>query len=190
MIFVIGTFGLNFQITCALMAKQVFDQGASGYGWLSTALAVGACAGAVVATRRVRRPTSIFLLVTAVGFGVAEMAAGLMPDFIACAILLVPTGFAMLSVTTGANSAVQLGVEPTMRGRVMSLYLVCFLGGTPFGAPLIGWLAESAGPRWGLIGGGLVCVLSALLIALVMAHHRGIRAVELPQLAVARLHLA
>ncbi|WP_304047720.1 MFS transporter [Jatrophihabitans endophyticus] len=190
LIFVIGTFGLNFQITCALMAKQVFGEGASGYGWLSTALAVGACAGAVIATRRVRRPSSIFLLLAAAGFGVVETLAGLMPTFLACALLLAPTGLAMLTITTGANSAVQLGVEPTMRGRVMSLYLVCFLGGTPVGAPLIGWLAETAGPRWGLLGGGLVCVISALVIALVMAHQRGIRAATLPRLAVSRLHLA
>ena len=101
-----------------------------------------------------------------------------------------PTGLAMLTVTTAANSYVQLGVAPTMRGRVMSLYLVCFMGGTPFGAPLIGWLAGAAGPRWGLIGGGLVCLLSALALAGYLARKRGMDAGEVVELVRARAHAA
>jgi MFS family permease len=174
LIFVIGTFGLNFQITTALIAKQVFGRGASGYGLLSTSLAVGACLGAVVATRRTRRPTQLFLVVTALSFSAAEMASGVMPTYLLTALLLVPTGFGMLTLTTATNASVQLGVEPTMRGRVMALYLVCFMGGTPFGAPLVGWIAGVAGPRWGLIGGGLVCLLATLAIAAVIARRRGL----------------
>jgi MFS family permease len=174
LIFVIGTFGLNFQITTALIAKQVFGRGASGYGLLSTSLAVGACLGAVVATRRTRRPTQLFLVVTALSFSAAEIASGVMPTYLLTALLLVPTGFGMLTLTTATNASVQLGVEPTMRGRVMALYLVCFMGGTPFGAPLVGWIAGVAGPRWGLIGGGLVCLLATLAIAAVIARRRGL----------------
>jgi MFS family permease len=190
LIFVFGTFGLNFAITCALMAKQVFHRGASGYGLLSTALAVGAFCGAVLATRRTKRPSSLFLLGMAAAFSVGEIATGLMPDFAWTAIALVPTGLAMLTVTTAANANVQLGVAPTMRGRVMALYLVCFMGGTPFGAPIIGWLAGAAGPRWGLIGGGVVCLLSALGLAMVLARHRGMHAADVAELVTARVRAA
>jgi MFS family permease len=148
LIFVIGTFGLNFQITTALMAKQVFHRSASGYGLLSTMLAIGAFAGAVLATRRTKRPSQTFLIVTAAVFGGLEIASGLMPSFLGTALVLIPTGLSMLVLTTAANSSVQLGVAPMMRGRVMSLYLVCFMGGTPLGAPIVGWLAGAAGPRW------------------------------------------
>ncbi|WP_375497516.1 MFS transporter [uncultured Jatrophihabitans sp.] len=190
LIFVVGTFGLNFQITSALLAKDVFHRGASGYGLLSTSLAVGAVVGAVLAARRVRRPSPGFLLLAVTGFGTAEIVSGLMPTFLLTALLLVPTGLAMLTITTAANSSVQLGVSPTMRGRVMALYLVCFLGGTPLGAPIMGWIGETAGPRWAVVGGGLVCVLSALIVAVVHARQRGIGAVELPARAAARLRHA
>jgi MFS family permease len=175
LIFVIGTFGLNFQITTALIAKQVFHRGAGGYGLLSTALALGACAGAVTATRRVKRPSQLFLVVTALAFSVSEIASGLMPSYVLTALLLIPTGAVMLTLTTAANSSVQLGVDATMRGRVMALYVVCFLGGTPLGAPLVGWVAGTFGPRWGFIGGGLVCLVVTLALALILARRRGFR---------------
>jgi MFS family permease len=172
LVFIVGTFGLNFQITTALVAKQVFHRSASGYGLLSTALAVGACAGAVVATRRRDRPTQLFLIVTTAVFSVLEIAAGAMPSFDTTALLLVPTGLAMLTFTTAANASVQLGVEPTMRGRVMALYLIAFMGGTPAGAPAIGWVAGTFGPRWGMVGGGVICLGAALGLAGLIAHRR------------------
>ena len=190
LIFVFGTFGLNFAITCALLAKQVFHRGASGYGLLSAALAVGAFFGAVLATRRTKRPRAFFLLAMASVFSVAEILTGLMPDFWLTAALLVPTGLAMLSVTTAANSHVQLGVAPMMRGRVMALYLMCFMGGTPFGAPLVGWLAEAAGPRWGMVGGGAVCLASVVLMAAWVARQRGMRPGDVRELVAERLHAA
>jgi MFS family permease len=188
LVFVVGTFGLNFQITTALLAKQVFHRSASGYGLLSTALAVGACAGAVVATRRTRRPTQLFLLGMALLFAVLEIATGLMPGFDSTAALLVPTGLVMLTFTTAANANVQLGVEPTMRGRVMALYLVCFMGGTPFGAPIIGWAAGAFGPRWGLIGGGLICLFAALGLSALIARRRGLSASDLSTRLVDGVH--
>jgi MFS family permease len=190
LIFVFGTFGLNFAITCALMAKQVFHRGASGYGLLSTALAVGAFCGAVLATRRTKRPSAMFLLAIASAFSIGEIASGLMPDFTWTAVALVPTGLAMLSLTTAANANVQLGVAPTMRGRVMALYLVCFMGGTPLGAPIIGWLAGAAGPRWGLVGGGLVCLVSALGLAVILARQRGMHAGDVAELVSTRVRAA
>jgi MFS family permease len=188
LVFVIGTFGLNFQITTALLAKQVFHRTASGYGLLSTALAVGACVGAVLATRRVRRPTQLFLIVAALVFSVLEIGAGSMPNFDATAVLLVPTGVLMLTFTTAANASVQLGVEPTMRGRVMALYLVCFMGGTPVGAPIIGWVAGAFGPRWGLVGGGLICLFAALGLAALIARRRGLTAADLSDRVVSAAH--
>ena len=179
LVFIIGTFGLNFQITTALIAKQVFHRSATGYGLLSTALAVGACVGAVLATRRTRRPSSAFLVGAATVFGLIEVAAGSMPGFLSTAVMLVPAGFAMLTFTTAANSSVQLGVEPTMRGRVMALYLMCFMGGTPFGAPLIGWTAGVFGPRWGMIGGGLISAVAAVALGVLIARRRGLAAADL-----------
>lgn len=172
LVFVVGTFGLNFQLTTALLAKQVFHLDASGYGLLSTALAVGACVGAVLAARRVRRPSSSFLVRSVVAFGIAEILAGSMPGYLTTAVLLVPAGLAMLTFTTAANTFVQLGVEPTMRGRVMALYLMCFMGGTPIGAPLVGWVAQVFGPRWGMIGGGLVCLVAAVGLGAFAARRR------------------
>ena len=190
LIFVFGTFGLNFAITCALMAKQVFHRGASGYGLLSTSLALGAFFGAILATRRTKRPSALFLLGAAAIFSVGEVASGLMPSFLATALVLVPTGLAMLSVTTAANAHIQLGVAPTMRGRVMALYLVCFMGGTPIGAPLIGWLAGVAGPRWGLVGGGLVCLLSVVGLAVFVARSRGMHMADVAELVTTRVRAA
>ena len=174
LVFVVGTFGLNFQITTALLAKQVFHRSATGYGLLSTALAVGACVGAVLATRRRTRPSLLFLLLAAMAFGLLEILAGSMPGFGATALMLVLVGLAMLTFTTAANSSVQLGVEATMRGRVMALYLMCFLGGTPIGAPIVGWVANTVGPRWGMIGGGLVCMAMAVGMALHLVRRRSL----------------
>jgi MFS family permease len=181
LIFVIGTFGLNFQITTALVAKQVFHRTATGYGLLSTMLAVGACAGAILATMRARRPSQTFLVLGAIGFAVLEIGSGLMPNFLATAIVLVPTGLAMLTLTTACNSSIQLGVAPTMRGRVMALYLVCFMGGTPLGAPVVGWLAGVAGPRWGLVGGGLICLLATIGLAVAFARRSGMSRTDMTE---------
>jgi MFS family permease len=175
LVFVVGTFGLNFQITLALVARQVFGRGAGSYGLLSTTLAVGSLAGALLATRRRRRPRLRFLLAAAAVFGVLEVAAGLMPTYLTFALALLPAGLAALSFTVAANSSVQLGSDPRMRGRVMALYLFCFMGGTPVGAPAIGMIADAFGPRAGLVGGGVVCVAAAVLIGLGYAHRHGIR---------------
>jgi MFS family permease len=177
--FVVGTFGMNFQITTAVLAKQVFHRGADGFGLLSTALAVGACLGAVLATRRNERPTGLFLVSMAIVFGLVEIIAGLMPTFYATAVLLVPAGLCMLSFSTAANSSVQLGADPAMRGRVMALYLMCFMAGTPVGAPAIGWVAEAFGPRWGMVGGGIISAGAATAIGLVLARQRHLHVSEL-----------
>ena len=177
--FIVGTFGMNFQITTAVLAKQVFHHGADGFGLLSTALAVGACLGAVLATRRNQRPTGLFLVAMAALFGSVEVVAGVMPTFDTTALVLVPAGLCMLSFSTAANSSVQLGADPVMRGRVMALYLMCFMGGTPIGAPAIGWVAEAFGPRWGMVGGGLISALAAVTIGVVLARRRDLHVSDL-----------
>jgi MFS family permease len=132
---------------------------------------VGALGGALVAARRAR-PGMRLMLATALAFGVLEVAAGLMPTFWSFLVLLVPTGFALLMFTTAANSATQLGVDQAVRGRVMGLYMLVFLGGTPLGAPLVGWAAEQFGARMGLIGGGVISALAAAIAALLLARMR------------------
>jgi MFS family permease len=106
------------------------------------------------------------------------ITTGLMPDFWSFLILLVPTGLALLTFTTAANSATQLGTTADMRGRVMGLYLLVFLGGTPLGSPLAGWIAEAAGPRMSMITGGLISVAAAAVIGVMLARSQGVRASE------------
>lgn len=188
LVFVVGTFGLNFQITLALMAKEVFNRGAGSYGLLSTSLAVGSLTGALLSGLRKRRPRLRLLLAAAFGFGLLEALTGLMPTYLSLALLLVPTGAAALTFTIAANSGVQMASEPTMRGRVMALYLLCFLGGTPVGAPMIGALAQHFGARTSIVAGGIVSAAFAVAVGLILARRRGMQvdqiAAEIRQLRV------
>jgi MFS family permease len=165
LVFMIGTFGLNFQITLALIANDVFHTGASSFGLLTAAFAFGSLLGALGSARRSGPPTAERMLAAALIFGVLEVVVGLAPTFPSMMLLLVPTGAAVLTFTTTANSLVQLGSEAAVRGRVMALYVLVFLGGTPVGAPVVGWVAEHYGPRTSLTVGGAVCVVSALVAA-------------------------
>jgi MFS family permease len=172
LIFVIGTFGMNYQITIALIAKQVFQRGADSYGLLSTLLAVGATVGALGGTFRRKRPSRIFLLLAGVAFGIAEIVTSLMPSFALMGVALIAAGLTMIVFAQSANAMVQLGVEPTMRGRVMALYLICFMGGTPIGAPIVGWVAELFGPRWGMLGGGIISLSFTVLLGIFLSHRQ------------------
>jgi MFS family permease len=173
--FVVGTFGFNYQVTIALMAREQFDLGAEAFGLLSTCFAVGSLTGALLSTRRSVRPRQRFLVISVVVFGLFTVVAGLMPGFVSFAVLLVPTGAAALVFSVANNSFIQLGVDPQMRGRVMALYFMCFMGGTPVGAPVIGWISEHLGPPWGLILGGGVCVIAGLAAAAFLARGRRVR---------------
>ena len=158
-VFMLGTFGMNFQITIALMATQVFGVGADAYGVLSSVMAVGSLAAALLAARRTR-PRRTVLLVALGGFAVATGALALAPGYVTFAILLVPVGLAALTVMTTANASIQLSVEPAMRGRVMALYMTIFMGGTPVGAPLIGWVGDVLGARWTILVGSIATLLA------------------------------
>jgi len=177
LIFFVSTFGMNFQVTNALMSRGVFHTGAGAFGLASAVFAIGALGGALLAARR-GRPTMALLLDTSFAFGVLEVITGLMPDFWSFLILLVPTGLALLTFTTAANSATQLGTTADMRGRVMGLYLLVFLGGTPLGAPLAGWIAEVFGPRMSMITGGLISVAAAAVVGVMLARGQGVPARE------------
>jgi MFS family permease len=166
LVFIIGTFGLNFQITLALVAKSVFGLGAGSYGALSSMLALGSLLGALASARRSAAPRQRVLIGSGIAFGALEVLVGLAPTYWLMAALLVPTGVAVLTFSTAANAIVQLGSAPQMRGRVMALYILVFLGGTPVGAPLIGALAEALGPRSSLLIGGLVSALGCVLAGL------------------------
>jgi MFS family permease len=96
-----------------------------------------------------------------------------MPTYLWYAVLLVPVGIASMTTMNAVNSTIQLAVDPVMRGRVMSLYLAVFFGGTPVGSPIVGWLAEHSGPRWSLIGGGLITAAAAVVCALLLARRTG-----------------
>jgi hypothetical protein len=133
-VFAVGTFGLNFQMTSALMATDVFDKGAGEYGILGSVMAIGS----LLAARR-ERPRLRFVVGAAIAFGVVEIVAGLMPDYLTYALVLPLLGLCALTMITAANATIQLTTEPVMRGRVAALYLMIFMGGTPLGSPFIGW---------------------------------------------------
>ena len=163
---VVGTLGFNFQLTSALMIKNTFHHGAGSYGIISATYAFGSLLGALASAKRSAAARRRLVFVAAASYGVIEILAGLMPNYWTFFALLVPFGFATLTFSTAANTTVQLAASPAMRGRVMALYLIVFMGGTPIGSPFIGWIAEVAGPRWSLITGGVASALAAVIAAL------------------------
>ena len=175
LVFFVATFGMNFAVTTALMSRGVFHTGASEFGLASAVFALGALGGALAAARRAR-PTMRLLLTTALTFGVLEVVTGLMPVFWSFLAMLVPTGLALLMFTTAANSTTQLGTTSAVRGRVMGLYMLVFLGGAPLGSPLTGWVAELFGARMSVIAGGVISVAATVAVALLLARARGVPA--------------
>ncbi|MFD6529538.1 MFS transporter [Streptomyces sp. NPDC060184] len=168
----VATFAVNFPTTLTLFAGRVFDVGSSGLGFMSTALSVGTVAGTLAATRRAAARVRT-VVVGAVLFGVSEAVAALMPSYPAFLLLLLPTGFALMTLNTAVSAFVQSEVTDAMRGRVMAIYTVVSMGGAPIGGPAIGWVAQHAGVRWGLASGAAVAVLSALAVALLLSRRRG-----------------
>ena len=170
----IGTFGFNFPVWLSAFADDIFDAGAGAYSLFNTLIAVGSLAGALLAARR-GRPRLRVLIAAAVGFGVLEMAAAVAPNLWLFALLMVPIGIAGLTVNVTANTAVQMGTDPAMRGRVMALFMMVFMGGTPLGAPLVGWITDTYGSRVGFAAGGLVSAVSAATIGVILARAGGLR---------------
>jgi MFS family permease len=188
-VFFVGTFGLNFQMTSALMAQQEFHLGAQEYGILGTIMAVGSLTGALLAARRRSAPRGRFVVGMALVFGVVEILAGLMPTYWSYAAILPVLGLTALLTLTAANASVQMNVDPRLRGRVMALYMMVLMGGTPVGAPILGWVGEVLGARWTLIGGGGLSVLGVLLCVALLARRERLHLVpslHAPHLSVER----
>ncbi len=177
LVFFAGTFGMNFQMTSALMATEVFGKGASEFGLLGSALAVGSLTGALLAARRPRVRVRLLFL-AAVGFGVAEIVAGALPSYLAFVLFCPLIGLATITLLNSANATLQVETDPEFRGRVMAIYMTIVMGGTPIGAPVIGWIGETYGARWTLITGGLMVLVGVLLALLV--HRIAIRAERNP----------
>jgi MFS family permease len=159
---------MNFQITSALMATHVFGKGAGEFGILGSAMAVGSLTGALLAARR----TEIRLRLVAgaaVGFGIAEIVAGLLPTYVAFALMCPVIGVCTLTMLNSANATMQLESEPALRGRVMALYMTIVMGGTPIGSPIIGWVGQQFGPRWTLLGGGALVIVGVVLAVALLA---------------------
>jgi len=168
MLFLIGTFGLNFPIFISTMAVSVFHSDARGFGLLSSIMAVGTLSGALFAAGR-QKPSLASLLVGAGIFGLGCTLAALAPGYWWFGAALVVIGAAGLTFTNGTNSIMQLSTEPAMRGRVMALRVGIALGGTPIGAPIVGWVANHFGPRWALGIGAGAGFTAALVAAYVLA---------------------
>lgn len=162
--FFVGTFGLNFQLTSALMATEVYGKGAGEYGVIGSIMALGSITGALLSARRETVRLRL-VLIAAVTFGTAEIVIALMPSYLTFVLLTPVIGIAAMTTITSANTVMQLTVPAALRGRVMALYLMVFMGGTPIGSPLVGWIGEVFGARWSLIGGGLASILGTLLCA-------------------------
>ncbi len=170
-VFFAGTFGLNFQMTSALMATQIFHKGATEYGLLGSAMAVGSLAGALLAARRTRIRLRL-VAGAALLFGGVEIVSGLAPSYLTFMLIVPLLGFTALTMITAANTTMQLATAPHLRGRVMALYLMVFMGGTPLGSPFIGWVGEEFGARWTLIGGGGLTIVGVLASLVVFSRSR------------------
>lgn len=163
----IGTFGFNFPIWLSAFVDDVFHGDAGTYGVFNTLIAAGSLAGALLAARR--GSTRLRLLVTAaVLFSVLLLVTAFAPGYWLFAALLVPVGMFGLTVNVVANSSVQMATDPEMRGRVMALYMMVFTGGTPVGAPLVGWITDTYGARLGMAAGGVVSLAAAVAVGLIL----------------------
>jgi MFS family permease len=168
---VIGVFGLNFVVVLPLLARFALEGGPRLYGGLSSAMALGSVIGALVAASR-GRPTRRLLVAGAAAFGALTVVAAAAPTALAVGLLLVPTGLALMLFLATANTTLQLASDTAMRGRVMALYGLVFLGSTPLGGPLMGWLSEQWGSRAAMAAGGAVSLVAAAVAAVATTRRR------------------
>ena len=158
----VGTLGFNFQVVLPLLARLSFDGGPYAYAALVSAMGLGAVIGALVNGSR-GKVSPLLLVLASAAFGGLSLLAATAPSLALEALALVPLGAASVIFGASINSALQLASEPSMRGRVMALYSVVFLGSTPIGAPIAGWLSEAIDPRVALVMGGVAGLLAAVL---------------------------
>ena len=150
--FLMGTLGLNFPLFTSTMAKIAFGEGAGEFGLLTSVLAIGSVVGALMAARR-ERPRLRNIALAGAGFGVALLVASVMPTYWAFAVVLPFVGMCSITALNNSNAYTQMSTPPHLRGRVMSLYMAVLMGGTPLGAPIMGWIVDAFGPRWALVLG-------------------------------------
>ena len=174
MFFLIGTFGLNFPIFISTMSVTIFHAGANQFGLLTSIMAIGSVAGALLAARR-ERPHVALLCAGAAVFGGGLAVAAVMPDYLLFSLALVVIGISAQTFTTTASSLVQLSTEPAMRGRVMAILLAIALGGTPIGSPIVGRVADRFGPRWGVAIGAAAGFAAALVGIYFLIRYRRLR---------------
>ncbi|SED49402.1 Predicted arabinose efflux permease, MFS family [Streptomyces sp. 2231.1] len=170
----IGTFGFNFPVWLSAYADDVFRSGAGSYSLFNTLMAVGSLIGALLAARRGTARLRV-LIAAAVAFGTLETVAAVAPSYWLFALLMGPIGIFGLTVNVTANTAVQMATDPAMRGRVMALFMMVFMGGTPLGAPVVGWITDTYGARVGFALGGVVSAVAAAGIGLVLTRIGGLR---------------
>ncbi|WP_260859929.1 MFS transporter [Streptomyces cupreus] len=170
----VSTFGFNFPVYLSAFADDVFHAGAGSYSLFNTLMAVGSLSGALLAARRGTARLRV-LVAGAVAFGTLEIVAALAPSLWLFALLMAPIGMFGMTVNVTANSSVQLSTDPAMRGRVMALYMMVFMGGAPLGAPIAGWITDAYGVRAGLAAGGAIAALAAVVIGLVLARVGNLR---------------
>ncbi len=174
LVFVLGTFGMNFQLSNAVMATQVFHRGPTEYGVLGSIMAIGSLAAALLTARR-PHPRLRILLGALAAFAASTFVLSLAPTYAVFAVLLVPVGLSALTAMTTANAIVQLTTTPQMRGRVMGLYMTIFIGGTPVGSPLIGRVGDTLGPRWMILVGSIAVALSLVVVAVYFVRNENLR---------------
>lgn len=159
---VVGTFAYEFQVTLPLLARFTFHSGAAGYGAMSSFMGAGAVIGGLV-TAAVARPSGRRLAISTALFGILILATAAAPTLPLVLALITLTGAGSIFFAAMANSTIQLAAEPAMRGRVMALYTIAFIGSTPIGGPLVGLIGQAISPRAALAVGGLACLLAAIL---------------------------
>jgi MFS family permease len=174
MLFLVGTFGLNFPIFVSTMSVTVFHQGAGHYGLSTSIMAIGSVAGALLSARRAK-PRIALLFSSAATFGLGLGLAAVMPRYFLFNLALVVVGASAQTFTTTANGTVQLSTDAVMRGRVMAIFLAIALGGTPIGAPIVGWAADTFGPRWALAVGAAAGFAAAIVGIHYLAKYRRLR---------------
>jgi MFS family permease len=162
MLALVGTLAAEFQVTLPLMASKVFGAGAASYGLMASVMGVGAVGGGLVAAARAR-PTGRSLCIATFGWGIAITAAAFAPTLPLELVALVFVGYGNMTFNSYVKTMLQLTADPRMRGRVMALWALGWLGSTPIGGPLVGWIGQEFGARWSLVAGGVPTILCGLV---------------------------